>query len=263
MEFSIMTNEIVPATKGKKAQKTISIPINQTPHMSLIEIAVKKNAPMDQLEKLMDLQERHEANLARKSFNAAMSIFQSLLPSIEKKGKVSYDSKSGYVSYDYAKLEDIAKAIKPALKESWLSYRFNQEQHENIIKVTCIVTHIDGHSESSSISANPDTSGNKDFLKAIGSTISYLKRYTLTGLLGVIVGGEDDEGGEGGFVGEHQIHENQDFYPDKSFNEVFPVWEKLILEGRKTSSEIITNGNNKGITFSENQLNKINSIGKK
>lgn len=230
-------------------------------YMPLIQQSIEKGAELVQLEKLMELQERHEAIEARKAFNFAMSIFQTSLPVIERNGVVDYTTSKGRTNYSYAKLEDIAKAIKPALKESGLSYRFIQEQNESQVKVTCIVTHVNGHSEESSLYSNPDISGGKDPLKAIASAISYLRRYTLTGLLGIVVGGEDDEGGEFGFGESHQ-QKSENLYPEKSFENMFPKWEALILDGKKTADQVIQSVNNKGKLFSEEQLTKINSVGK-
>jgi hypothetical protein len=235
------------------------VAVQQSKYLSLIEMSIEKGADLVQIEKFMDLQERYEANEAKKQFNYAMSVFQSALPIIEKKGLVNYTSGKGTTNYNYARLEDIAQAIRPALKLSGLSYRFTQEQNAGQIKVTCIVTHIDGHSEESSLHSNPDLSGGKDPLKAMASAISYLRRYTLTGLLGIVVGGEDDEGGEGGFAhGDQQ----SDCYPDEYFNKHFPNWEKAILAKKKTPDQIIASGNNQGIIFSQDQLNKINKVGK-
>lgn len=241
------------------------IAVQQSMYLSLIEMSIEKGAELVQLEKLMDLQERYEANEAKKRFNHSMSTFQSLLPVIEKKGLVNYTSNKGTTNYSYARLEDIALAIRPALKTSGLSYRFTQEQNGTEIKVTCIVTSVDGHSESSSLTGYPDTSGGKDPMKALASAISYLRRYTLTGLLGIVVGGEDDEGGEGGFGAETQelAKQNDNIFPDNSFSAKFPKWEQLIISGKKTSDEVIKSVNDKGILFSEEQLTKINSVVKK
>ena len=230
-------------------------------YLPLIEMCIEKGAELVQIEKLMDLQERHEANEAKKQFNFAMSIFQSSLPVIEKNGLVNYTSSKGTTNYDYAKLEDISHAIKPALKASGLSYRWIQEQSEGKIKVTCIVTHVNGHIESSSLVGFPDTSGGKDPMKAMASAISYLRRYTLTGLLGIVVGGEDDEGGEGGF-GEAPAKASSEFYSDDKFKNMFPKWEKLILDGKKNADQVIKSVNDKGILFSEEQLTTINNVGK-
>lgn len=232
-----------------------SISLAEQPHMRLIEIAVSKGADIVQLERLMDLQERYEAAQSKKLFNEAMSQFQSALPVIEKKGVVDYTSAKGRTFYQYAKLEDIAQAIRPALKQSGLSYRFNQQQDGNFIKVTCTVTHKSGHSESSTLTGMPDASGGKDQMKALASTVSYLRRYTLTGLLGIVVGGEDDDAG-----GYNDTPVN--CYPDEDFKKSFPNWERAILNGKKTPDQIVEAGNKQGITFSENQLQAIYNTGK-
>lgn len=176
--------ELVSVEKAVEAQVT---------HLSLIKLAVEKGADITQIERLLDLQERHEASQAKKSFDLAMSQFQSEIPAIGKNGEVDYTSAKGRTHYEYAKIEDIAKAIKPALKNAGLSYRFTQSQTGGLICVTCIVTHKDGHTESSSLSSSPDASGGKDQLKATASAITYLRRYTMTGILGVVVGGEDND----------------------------------------------------------------------
>ncbi len=238
------------------------IAVQESQYLPLIQMCIEKGTELVQIEKLMDLQERHEANEARKQFNFAMSIFQSSLPVIEKNGLVNYTSSKGTTNYDYAKLEDISHAIKPSLKASGLSYRWTQEQSEGKIKVTCIVTHVNGHVESSSLIGFPDTSGGKDPMKAMASAISYLRRYTLTGLLGIVVGGEDDEGGEGGF-GEAPNEKVNEFYADEAFNKIFPKWKELIEGGKKTPDEIIGNGNKRGLVFSPEQLDKINKVSKK
>jgi len=237
-------------------QEQSSLPVMAQPHMRLIEIAVEKGADITQLEKLMDLQERYEANQAKKDFNEAMSKFQSLLPTIEKSGIIDYTTNKGRTYYDYAKLEDIAKAIRPALKETGISYRFTQTQNQGWITVTCIVTHASGHSETSELTSQPDVSGGKDPLKAIASAISYLRRYTLTGSLGIVVGGEDDDGGN-----HEEAVDESTCYPDEEFSKNFPNWEKAILAGKKTPDQIIKYGNAQGITFSTQQLLTIEKVG--
>ena len=43
----------------------------------LLELAISKDVDIDKLEKLMQLQERWDANQAKKAFLNAMSVFQS------------------------------------------------------------------------------------------------------------------------------------------------------------------------------------------
>ena len=62
------------------------------------------------------------------------------------------------------------------------------------VTVTCVLTHRDGHSEQTSLSAPADDSGNKNGIQQIGSTINYLQRYTLMAITGLAAQDTDDDG---------------------------------------------------------------------
>lgn len=163
--------------------------------MQLVSLAVEQGADIEKLSKLMDLQERWEKNQAKKAFDEAMSEFQARMPVVPKRGNVDYTSErtKQRTAYDFGRMEDAAKLAAPILKDVGLSYRWIQSQENGQIKVTFILTHKLGHCETNSFSGSPDTSGNKDQLKAAASTVSYLRRYTMTGGLGIVFSGEDDE----------------------------------------------------------------------
>lgn len=166
----------------------------------LLKLAVEGGADVDKLEKLMELQERWERGQSKRDFYAAFAEFQSDLPVIEKK-------KSGH-NIKYAPLSDIIEQIKPCLKKYQLTYRFEQD-HTDVIQVTCIVTHASGHSEQATMKAAADTSGSKNAVQAIGSTVSYLSRYTLCSVLGISTADEDMDGRlpEPDFISESQATE--------------------------------------------------------
>lgn len=153
--------------------------------MTLLEMAIDKGADIDQLEKLMALQERYDAKQAKSSFLHAMTEFQSIVPRITK-------NKDGH-NCKYAPLSDIVEQIKSSLSGCGLSYRFEQE-HAEEIKVTCVVSHIDGHSEKTTMQARPDDSGKKNQVQSIGSTVTYLQRYTMIGALGITTADSDMDG---------------------------------------------------------------------
>lgn len=228
------------------------IAVQQDQYMGLIQLAVEKGADINQLEKLMDLQDRYEAKSARKSFFIALSKFQSELPVIEKKGNVSYNN----TNFDFAKIEDIAKAIKPHLVTNGLSYRFEMSANNNLFKVICIINHIDGHEERSEMEAFADNSGKKNGIQQIASTQSYLKRYTLTAALGVIVGGEDDDG-----VSYEEPSNQEDFCSQELFDQSFPAGEAKILAKEKTPAQIIAFFEKK-VKLTDQQKQIINNVGK-
>lgn len=161
----------------------------------LISQALAQNQSIETLERLMALQERWEANQAKTAFLKAMSGFQSECPEIIKTKKVNYPSKSGgnNVKYDYAPLGKITKIIQPLLLKYELSYRWEFEENDKI-KCACIVSHSAGHSITNTMTATKDTTGNKNDIQSIGSTRTYLQRYTLSAALGLSTIDEDNDG---------------------------------------------------------------------
>ena len=108
-----------------------------------------------------------------------MSRFQGECPIIEH-NKAGYDKR-----YTYAELPQITKVVSPILSKFNLSYRWEQKSDGANITIACIVTHIDGHSERMELTGETDKSGGKNSIQGVGSTVTYLRRYTLTGLLGI------------------------------------------------------------------------------
>ena len=165
--------------------KNVGSPVLLTPD-NYIAMAIEKGADIDQLEKLMNLKERYDAGEAKKAFFEAMSEFQSIVPTIKKTSSVKY----GTTDYKFAPLGSIAEQIREPMYKCGLSYRFEQN-HEKGIEVRCIVTHVDGHAESTPMTAQADGSGGKNSIQGIGSTVTYLQRYTLISALGLTTADQD------------------------------------------------------------------------
>lgn len=160
--------------------------------MQMLQHALQTGASVEMMEKLLALQERWEANQARKAFDAAMAAAKADLPLIIKNREVDFTSQKGRTNYRHEDLAGIAKQIDPILARNGLSYRFRTEVENGLVTVTCIVSHRDGYSEENSLSAGRDESGNKNHIQAIGSTITYLQRYTLKAALGLAASHDDD-----------------------------------------------------------------------
>lgn len=162
----------------------------QTP-MDLLNQAVA-NGNIELAEKLMGLQERWEKNQARKAFDNAMSAAKSEIPVIAKNRTVDFTSAKGRTNYRHEDMAGIARVVDPILSKYGLSYRYNTKTDAGMVSVTCIISHRDGHSEENSLSAGRDETGNKNSIQAIGSTITYLQRYTLKAALGLAASDDDD-----------------------------------------------------------------------
>lgn len=169
-------------------------PVSTTPSQ-LLAIAVQQGADLQKLEKLMELQERWEANEARKAWVVAMSAFKAHPPEIVKDKHVSFTTQKGTTSYDHATIGNVVEAVTKGLGQHGLSHRWDMEQLDGgRIKVTCVITHVMGHSEATSLTASPDDSGGKNNIQAIGSTVTYLQRYTLLSSTGLASKDMDDDG---------------------------------------------------------------------
>lgn len=161
----------------------------------LVALAVEKGANIDQLERLMGLQERWQANEAKIHFVAALNAFKANPPALSKNKHVKFTTSKGVTEYHHATLDHVSDSIGKALAEHNLSHRWEVEQQEGgQIRVTCCLTHIMGHTEKVSLAAARDDSGSKNSIQAIGSTVTYLQRYTLLASTGMAVGGADNDG---------------------------------------------------------------------
>lgn len=153
---------------------------------------VQKDGNMDvaKLKELLDVQERWEANQAKKAYVLAMSEFKVNPPEIVKDKTVTY----GTTSYNHATLSNVTTCINKALSNHGLTASWVTSQDNGTVKVTCKITHIMGHSEETSLAAPPDATGSKNAIQAIGSTVTYLQRYTLLALTGLATYDQDDDG---------------------------------------------------------------------
>lgn len=152
--------------------------------MEMLNAAVQRGADLDVLTKLMDLQERWEKNQARKDFDEAIAAAKAEIGPVIRNAK-------GHNNKAYADFAAIARSVDPIITAHGLSYRFRTTQTERI-NVTCVLSHKSGHFEETTLSGPPDASGSKNAIQAIGSTLTYLQRYSLIQALGLAAANDDD-----------------------------------------------------------------------
>lgn len=263
--------------------------VSMTP-ADLLRIAVENNADLDRLEKLMQLQERWEANEARKAFVTAMAAFKREPVEIYKRKQVGYKTREGdFVGYKHAELSDVTAAIAPAMAKHGLSFDWDIHQTSGLITVDCVVTHVMGHSKMVTMSGAPDNSGKKNAIQQAASTITYLQRYTLLAATGMSTKDDDDDDGAGGADGQPSAsaqgdgagavgkdteqHGRRDpparqqqpgaeppaFYDQKKFDANKATWRDMVKSGRKTPAAMIQFIESKGARLSPEQQNTIDS----
>ena len=169
--------------------------------MAMLSQAVANGASIDVVEKLMALAERMEGAAARKAFDEAVSAAKSEIPPVVR-------NRQGHNQKRYADFAAIAKVVDPIISKHGLSYRFRTVQTDKI-SVTCILAHKSGHFEENTLVGQPDATGNKNAIQAIGSALTYLMRYSLVQALGIAVADDDDGAAmaEDGPISEEELAE--------------------------------------------------------
>lgn len=195
-----MTNQVATKDTGQNVAERMPDRADAQGSNALMQIIERAANSPDfdpaKLEKLLDVKERWEREEARKAFVRALNAFKAEPPTITKNKHVGYGNKgsNGRTEYDHATLDHICQRIAPALAEHGISHRWEVHQESQSISVTCVLTHIEGHSERVTLTAAADQSGGKNSIQAVGSTQTYLQRYTLLAATGLAAADQDDDG---------------------------------------------------------------------
>lgn len=187
-----MSTEIVQRPESAVA---MTGPAANSP-MGMMLAAIQQGATLEQVEKMMDLQERWEKKEAKKAYDAAFANFKAEAVTIIKGRLVTDGPLKGK---SYAELHDVVDAVTPALSKHGLSSSWKlTKDDKDWMEVTCYLRHVGGHEESVSMGGPPDTGGAKNAIQARASTKSYLERYTLKAITGLSERGDDDDGRKSG-----------------------------------------------------------------
>jgi len=122
-----------------------------------------------------------------KNIAVALGKFQNECPAIEK-------SKKGY-NYKYADLPAIIETISPILEKNGLAFtQLISGDHETVIVSTFLIHCESGETLDTNISGNvSENKGKMTNIQAQGSVITYLRRYSLAAMLGIVTD-EDVDG---------------------------------------------------------------------
>lgn len=176
----------------EKPNGQLPMPSDVAAFINVIERAsANPDFDANKLEKLLSMYERIMARNAEMSFNAAFAEMQSEMPVITEHGEIVVNKE---VRSRYALFEDINDTVKPILKAHGFAVTFKTKTTEGGITVTAILMHKDGHREDTEMTLMADTSGSKNAVQGVGSSVSYAKRYGLLALLNITTRGEDDDG---------------------------------------------------------------------
>lgn len=208
---------------------------------------------VSKIKELMELQKWAEERDAEKQFIAAMNRLQPKLPRIVKRGKIDLGKGK---PLSFAKYEDVDEVIRPLMNSEGFSATFGLGRAEKGISVSCTLSHSANHSRTETVELPPDAGPGRNGLQALGSTISYAKRYLLCSMLNIVTVDEDNDGNGIGFIDERQVNNIIDMF---SACEMNPESQSkfLLLMKAETVGEIHRRDYEKAMTQLNAKLRKV------
>lgn len=159
------------------------------PSVSMFErLASDPNVDVAKLEKLIEMQERVLAHQAEAAFDEAFAVMQAELKVVVARAKGDNGK------WHYAPREDITEMARPILSKHGFSMSHETEwPDKGTVLIIGVLAHRQGHKRRSRFQSAADTSGSKNAVQALGSTIEYGRRYTTCDLLNIVTRGADDD----------------------------------------------------------------------
>jgi len=159
---------------------------------TLMRLLTDPSVPSDKLEIMLQMQRELIAERRREAFTSDFVEMSKVLPQVSKQGTVELVTKDGkrLGGYKFAKWEDMDKVMRPILNDHGFALLFTQHGD---LTVRGVLMHKDGHFIESERTLPPDTGPGRNALQAIGSSLSYAKRYLAEGLCNIVRAGEDDD----------------------------------------------------------------------
>lgn len=161
--------------------------------MDFIQRAASDNTvDIDKLERLIVMSERMQAKNAEQAFNAAMAQMQCEMPTVFEGATNSHTKNT------YATLDDINRAVKSVMQSHGFAVTFKVQHVSSGVSVTGILMHSAGHREETTLLLPIDTGPGRSTVQAVGSSVTYGKRYVMCALLNITTGDAPDDDGAGG-----------------------------------------------------------------
>lgn len=170
---------------------------------AVLSLSTNPNVDAEKMERMLAMYRSIKADNAKTEYYRALALMKPKLPIIDRNGRIEVREKTSTGKRDgalqqstgYALYEDIDEAITPILADHGfvLTYRTGQAA-DGKVQVTGVLAHTAGHIEETLIVLPHDSSGSKNNVQAVGSSLTYGKRYAATMLLNIRTKGEDDDG---------------------------------------------------------------------
>jgi hypothetical protein len=184
---------LIPAVE--EPRKEIS---TQPSHNELIsaiaEAARDPRVDAAKMRALWELKKEIDAQEAKNSFQRAMQAVQDEIKPIVR--DVEVRNKHGELTNKYARLESIDRMIRPVYTKHGFSLTFGARAGDGgTLVISCDCMHRDGFVKNYELPSKLDTPNlAKNDIQALGSTVTYLRRYLTCLIFNVVLANEDNDG---------------------------------------------------------------------
>jgi hypothetical protein len=202
--------------------------------MMLLQMAMSQNADLDRMQRLMEMQFQWEAKQAEKAFVQAMSDFKKEAIVITK------DKENKQYGSRYTSIGNLVNTVTPLLGKHGLSAEWELDQTTEI-RVGCTITHALGHKGQTKWMTVPkDTSGAKNPLQQIKSSITYAKIavFELATGLASRDGNVDDDGNGSGEKPEMETGDYDRVMGLIEAADSLPILQKTFSAGYKIAQDL-------------------------
>jgi len=196
--------------------------------LTIFQVSTEKGYEPAFIEKMMELQERNDANNARKAFFDDFANCKAEMPPVKK------DKYNKFFDSWYTSLGMLLDTYNPILGRYGLVLQFpSPEQDDKSMTVECRLFHRLGHSESVSMKGPIDTAAigkqsgqrSRNPMQDLKSTFTYLRSVTCESILGVAgtegTVNDDGNGASGGevkYITEAQVDELKKLSSERTIN---------------------------------------------
>ncbi len=187
---------------------------------ALIALALEKGMTPEHLERLFNMQERHERNAAGLRFGDAMAAFQRDCPAVFK-GRAG--ARGNYASY-----EDVMLVAKPWLSKHGISISFEVDTGSEGRMQIGVRIQVGAHAEDRTFPFLVPADLKANDSQRFGAALTYAKRHALCSALNIVVTDqrEDNDADEvDEFITPAQIKNLEDLMDESGANVVkFFAW---------------------------------------
>jgi hypothetical protein len=183
------TEPAPPAEDGKTLVEEITEATPFNPTQLVNDYTSRDALDPDVLGKLLDLKERYDREEARKKFVRALAAAQSKMLPILRKNK-SKTGKGG--DYKWTSLAAAVQEILPVFNSHGFSVAHSSRREGPVTMVITTLEHESGHSRSFELPLEVDKTGSKSAPQAVGSGLTYARRYGLGAVCGFATADMDD-----------------------------------------------------------------------